>query len=261
MSRGRRDVIRKMELLKGYKIHATDGDLGTVHDLFFEDDTWVVRYIVVDTGGWLSGRQVLVSPMAVQAISDSERAVRLDLSKQQIEGSPSLFADQPVSRQFEQAYFDHYDYPYYWYGAAYPYAWGGYVSPSALARSAATSKGRRQALAELAGDVHLRSLREVKGYHIQATDHEVGTVEDFLMDDESWQVRYLLVDTSNWWFGKHVVLPPDWISDVNWVERRVTVDVTRDEVKGSPELDLDALNDGYEERLYGHYRKGLRRAS
>jgi uncharacterized protein YrrD len=241
-----------MELLKSYRIHATDGDLGTVHDLLFEDDSWVTRYIVVDTGGWLAGQQVLISPMAVQSIADKGRGVWLDLTRQQIETSPPLLSDEPVSRQFEEAYLKHYGYPQYWSGGIYPNVWGSYVSPSELARSSVTAIGRREARAELTGDIHLRSVREVKGYDVHATDDGVGHVEDFLVDDETWKIRFLLIDTSKWWFGKHVVLPPDWISDVNWVDRQVAVAVSRDEIKRAPELDLETLNRESHESLDDH---------
>lgn len=237
-------MLRNVEKIKGSKVLATDGEIGSVHDVYFDDEHWTVRYLVVDTGGWLSGRQVLISPMSVRDLADD--AVALDLTRERIEHSPGIGTDEPVSRQFEQEYLDFYGYPYYWYGP-YPYVWGGYINPAALARSAASHPVTEEGDGKTPdGDPHLRSAREVKGYHIQATDDGVGNVEDLVVDPETWHLSYLVVDTSDWWFGKHVVLAPSAIDRIDWLERKVFVGLSRDQVKEAKEFEAAVLADGSE---------------
>ena len=108
------------------------------------------------------------------------------------------------------------------------------------------------------GDVHLRSANEVRGYHIQGSDDAIGHVEDFIVDDETWQVRYLVIDTSNWWFGKKALVAPHWASRVSWEERKVHVDLSRQTIKNSPEWNASAaVNREYEARLYDYYGRPL----
>ena len=253
-------MLRSLKELQGYTISATDGDIGSVHDFYFDDQHWTVRYLVVDTGGWLSGRRVLISPMALGQTDWLDRRLPVSLTRQQVEDSPPIDLAKPVSRQYEVEYFNYYGWPYYWYG---PAAWGAWAYPNELAaaQTAQALETARQAGATATGtqeqeraDPHLRSVKEVTGYRIQATDDEIGHVEDFIADDESWQIRYLVVDTSNWWFGKQVLLARDWIRDVSWLDQKLYVDLTRDQVKGSPAWDPTIpVNRVYEERLYDYY--------
>ena len=180
--------------LKGYKLHGLDGEIGRVKEFYFDDRHWTIRYLVADTGNWLSDRQVLISPYALGAVNKEEQCIAIDLTKKQIENSPSLSSDKPVSRQFEEGYVEYYGWPVYWSG---PYAWG--PSPYMVRDP---KKRREPTHGEKAWDPHLRSTHDVSGYHIQATDGEIGHVEDFIIDDETWAIRYLIVDTRNWWPGK-----------------------------------------------------------
>ncbi len=109
-------------------------------------------------------------------------------------------------------------------------------------------------MAEERGDPHLRSTKEVEGYYIRATDGEIGHVEDFVVDDEEWAIRYVVVDTRNWLPGRKVLVSPRWISHLSWPQKEVYVDLTRDETKSAPEWDPDApLDRQYEMRLHEHY--------
>jgi hypothetical protein len=243
--------------LKGYSIRATDGEIGQVEDFYFDDQHWTVRYLVVDTGGWLLGRKVLVSPISIGRAARDQQSLAVNLTKKQIEDSPSIDTDKPVSRQYETAYYDYYHYPSYWGG---PYLWGptafpGEViapPPSDLAMEAAA---KRQPLAE-SSDPHLRSAREVSDYYIEATDGEIGHVEDFLVDDENWAIRYMLIDTKNWWPGKKVVVSPDWIERVSWADSRVYVNESRDNIQHAPEFESnEALTREFEARLHHHYNR------
>lgn len=245
--------------LDGFSLDARDGDIGHVRDIYFDDQRWVIRHLVVDTGGWLSGRRVLVSPHSVQGVDHQRRRLAIDLSREQIERAPDVDCDRPVSRQQEIANADYYGYPHYWSGAglwgaaAYPLAFGALTVPPA--REPVPGEVQAQAMAQSeAGDAHLRSSAEVVGYHIEAQDGSIGHIEDFLFDERSWQIRYAVVDTRNWLPGRLVLMAPRWIDRVEWSSRRVHVRATREAVKASPPYDSDAPFTATEEqRLMRHY--------
>jgi len=239
-------MLRSIKELKDYTIAATDGDVGSVQTFYFDDERWTVRYLVVDTDGWLA-HHVLISPIAVGHPDWASRRLSVNLTKNRVEHSPSFNVDKPVSRQHELEYYRYYGWPYYWSG---PYLWGGSMYPGALAGAPGTATVAEQE----SGDPHLRSADEVMGYHIQATDGEIGHVADFIVDDETWTLRYMVVDTSNWWFGNEVLVSPDWIERVSWHDRKVYVNLAREAVKGSPRWDASApVNRTYEECLYDYY--------
>lgn len=245
-------MLRLSRNLSGLTIGATDGEIGKVKDVYFDDRRWAVRYLVVDTGGWLGGRQVLISPIAIEAVDWDAGQVRVRLTRQQVEGSPDIDTDKPVSRQYETDFLRYYGYPDYWGG---PLLWGATAYPffDVGAPIPAAEGEARQAQP---CDPHLRSAAEVRGYGIQASDDSIGHLEDLLFEPETWAVRYLVVDTRNWWPGERVVIPPRWIEEMNWPERRVKVGVSRDEVKAAPKFDpAGAINREYEERLHAHYRR------
>jgi sporulation protein YlmC with PRC-barrel domain len=244
-------MLNKVKSLNGYSIQNTnDETIGKVKDIYFDDRRWTVRYLVANTGKWLTGRKVLLSPYALVAVNSDQGNIIADLTKKQIEDSPSLDSDKPVSKQFESDYYGYYGWPSYYYG---PYSWGYYPY---LERD--RTKWGNSNQEEKAWDHHLRSCHEVTGYHIEGEDGEIGHVEDFIVDDETWEIRYLIVNTSNWWVGKKVLISPLWIGRVSWSERKVVIDLTRHIIKLSPEFTDESLLDrAYEASLYGHYnRKG-----
>jgi hypothetical protein len=189
---------------------------------------------------------VLISPYALIAVRKEEQDIAIDLTRKQIEDSPSLDSDKPVSRQFEEAYYGYYEWPGYWSG---PYMWGVYPY---IVRD--PEKWKEPTAAEKAWDPHLRSTHDVSGYHIQATDGEIGHVEAFILDDETWAIRYLIVDTKNWWPGKKVLVSPQWIERVSWDESKVFVNLSGEAIKQSPEYTEESLSTrDYETGLYRHY--------
>jgi hypothetical protein len=250
-------MLRNFKNLRGYKVIARDGAIGSVNDLYFDDERWAVRYFVVDTGNWLSGRRVLISPISVERSDWVEGELALSLTRAQVEGSPPIDTHKPVSRQYEAAYADAFGYPYYWMG---PGLWGATPQPIVMrpghgpAIQAHVQAERREAAQR--GDEHLRSCSAVAGYHIHALDGQLGHVEDFLIDDLDWAIRYVVVDTSNWWVGKRILLPPGWVVDVNWSEQQVAVDVDRETVRTAPEFDaLEHVNRQWEADYHAHYRR------
>jgi hypothetical protein len=238
-------MLRQAHTFKRFKLRAHDGDIGKAREFYFDDRYWTVRYLVADTGGWLSGRRVLISPYALNPANEAERVLPVDLTKKQIEESPALDSDQPVSRQYEMQYYDYYGWPYYGYGS---YTWGG--SPYIVRDPEAWKNIARR---EEAWDPNLRSTSAVTGHHIQAQDGEIGHVEDFIIDDETWSIRYLVVDTRNWWAGKHTLVSPQWIERVSWAESKVFVNLSREIIKQSRVYTPESLNRDYETELYRHY--------
>jgi hypothetical protein len=246
-------MLRSTKELKGCKLGARDGEIGHVKDLYFDDQGWVVRYLVADTGHWLPHRKVLIAPFAVTGIHLApHKAVEVSLTKRQIEASPSIEAHKPVSRQFEEQYFQYYGWPYYWPG---PLLWGpgDFPGPAVPAPIPAEPSPAAPPQGE---DSHLRSVNEVSGYHLQALDQHFGHVEHFIFDDEPWAIRYLVVDTRNWWRGKRVLLAPQWISRVSWSELRVYVDLDRETVRRAPEyLPSAPITREYEQKLFDYYNR------
>ena len=241
-------MLDKAKTLNGYKLDSLDGEIGTVKEFYFYDRHWTVRYLSANTGDWLTGRRVLISPYALTAVNKKERLITVNLTKKQIEDSPSLGSDKPVLRQFEEAYHGYYEWPMYWGG---PYMWGYYPY---IVRDCAQWKNPTQS--EKAMDSHLHSTRDVSGHHIQASDGEIGHVEDFIIDDETWAIRYLIISTQNWWPGKKVLVSPKWIESVSWSESKVFVNLSREAIRKSPEYtEASLLTRDYETGLHRHYNR------
>jgi uncharacterized protein YrrD len=234
--------------LKGYRLQGKDGSLGKVEEFYFDDKHWAVRYLVADTGGWLSGRQVLIAPHALGTVDRQARAILVHLTKKQIEGSPSLDTDKPISKQFQESYYSYYGWPIYWSGIS---MWG--VSPYLIPEP---RKSPVMAEKHDAWDPHLRSTRHVTGFTVAAKDGEIGHIEDFVIDDESWAIRYLVVATHDWWPGKKVLVSPKWIERITWDPMgTMKVNLSRDALKSSPEYtDVSLLTRDHEKELHLHYK-------
>jgi hypothetical protein len=245
-------MLTNTSQLKGLTILATDGELGTVDQFYFDDETWAIRYLTVETGGWLGGRQVLISPFSVLHADWQAKRLDVALTKKQVENSPDIDTHLPVSRQHEAAYLGYYGYPYYWGG---PYLWGPALYPAGLAIPATASMdAMAERIQKESPDSHLRSSAAVTGYHIEAADGEIGHVYGFLMDDEAWAIRYIEVATRNWWPGKKVLVSPAWVERVSWTESRVYVGLSREAIKNAPDYaDSTPITREYENRLHLHY--------
>ena len=247
-------MLHSAKELHGYTPVAVDGAIGSVEDGYFDDARWVVRYLVVDTGGWLSGRRVLISPYAIGAIDPRERRLALTLPKELIRDSPDIDVAKPISRQHEAEYYQYYGWAPYWGGAG---LWGAYTYPYAMAvpppRSVAGVPDTPIATEE--GDPHLRSIAEVTDYDVAALDGELGRVADFLVDDRDWAIRYLVLDTGSWLTaGRQVVIAPPWIGAIDWGSRTVAVDLLKEAIAASPGFaSLADLDRDYEQRLHDHY--------
>ena len=250
-------MIRSAKQMKKFEIVATDGRIGSIDDFYFDDERWAIRYVVVDTGRWLPGRRVLISPLSISRTEWNEQRLLLSISRDQVKDSPGIDTHQPVSRRQERDYLDYYGYPYYWGHAG---LWGAHAIPmpptpeQMAAQRARAARAERQAADQ--GDAHLRSASEVSGYVIRALDGDLGHVEDVLFDDVSWATRYLVVETSNWWFGKHVLVAPEWITDISWPDRSVSVNVIRQLLKMAPHYDrAEHVDRQWEAAYYQHLQQ------
>ncbi|MEW6249131.1 MAG: PRC-barrel domain-containing protein [Planctomycetota bacterium] len=244
-------MLRSLTTLRRYHIEALDGRLGAVRDIYFDDRDWIVRYFVVDTGGWLTGRQVLISPASVRDVDWDSAVVAVQLTRAQIKQSPDISADEPVSRQMERELIDYYAWPLYWGpSVGSPGAtWAGAEAPAMPLAERATQRSTH-------GDPNLRSVRAVTGYYISARDGDIGHVEDFLADEDDWTIRYMVVDTRNWLAGRTVLVAPRWIREIDWANTRVHVIVDRAAIERSPAWDpARALDRDYEARLFAHYNQ------
>ncbi len=241
-------MLNAAKSLKGYRLDSLDGEIGKAREFYFDDRHWTVRYLVADTGGWLTGKQVLLSPYALVGVIPADEQIVVNLTKKQIQDSPSLDTDKPVSRQYEEEYYGYYGWPNYWSGTD---VWGTYPY---IVRD--TEQWGFPANGERAWDPHLRSTHDVTGYDIMAKDGLIGHVDDFIIDDETWTIRYLVVATRNWLPGKKVLISPKWIEDINWSDNDVTIHLTRDEIKDSSEYTEESLlTRAYEIGLHEHYNR------
>ena len=225
--------------LKGASIRASDGDIGSVEEVYFDDEAWAIRYLVVDAGSWLDQRKVLISPYSVKqplSVASTVNGINVSLTRQQVENSPSIDTHKPISRQHERDTLGYYGYPMYWGGAGL-WAMGGTPLLPPMLPTLADQERSRDENQVPEEDVHLRSSAQVTGYDIEASDGGIGNVKDFLFDESTFEIRYLIVDTGNWWPGKQVLVATRWIDGIDWIESKVHTRLSRDAIKASPAYD------------------------
>ncbi len=245
--------------LNGFAIEASDGWIGTVVDFLFDDTTWKVRWFVVECGSWLAGRKALIHPSAISRTDLDQQHFVVALTKAQIEASPELLQDQPVSQQMENQLYTYYGWDPLWGGpdlAAIPGAMASpLMAPPYLGLGpTGEAEAHGDGLTLQTADPRLRSVAEVTGYRVHAVDGEIGHIENLMIDNTDWSVRYLIVDTRNWWFGKHVLISPIAVKSVDWFDRHVELNVPREKVRASPPWDpLDAFSQLYAKQLHRHY--------
>jgi hypothetical protein len=241
-------MLRSLKEIIGYSVHAKDGDIGKVINFYFDDQRWIIRYLVADTGGWLSGKKVIISPAGFYDKPDwANHSFPVAFTKDMVKECPDVDADKPISRRYEEEISKYYNWPIYW--EAFPQSTVSPIAPAMETMESEIYKPREER-----GDMHLRSAKEVIGYHIQAEDGSIGHIDDFIIEDDSWDIRYLVVDTRNWLPGRKVLIAPLWVKNVSWAESKVFVDFTKEQIKMSPEYDPSApVNRGYEDKLYDFY--------
>ena len=225
-------MLQSIKQLYRDKIMALDGEIGHLNDFYFDDQNWVVRYVVADTGTWLPGRQVLLSPHAFGSLHQAGKLLLANLTRKQIEDSPSIDSHKPISRQYEEDYYRHYGWPCYWQGDG---LWGMSSIPLVTVPEPPAFDGRTNL--ERA-DAHLRSTQAVKGYDLQATDGTAGHVCDFIIDPQNWAIRQLAIKTGHRFSGKEVSIPTASVDRISYEKSTVIVNLTREAVEQSSVYDL-----------------------
>lgn len=237
---------RSIKSLIGFTIGAIDGEIGKVKEFYFDDETWTIRYLIVETGNWLFGRKVLLSPISLLTPDWEKNIFPINLSMEQIKNSPAIDTEKPVSRQQELELYAYYPWGSYWES--------GFNALPVSMYDILLKNDDNSINKETHGDQHLRSTDHVTGYNIKTSDGEIGKVEDFLIDDSNWKIDFLVVDADNWLHGKNVLISPKWIKEIKWVTSEVIVKVSTERVKNSPEYDTSQpVNETYETKLYNHY--------
>jgi sporulation protein YlmC with PRC-barrel domain len=247
---------RSVKSLKSFTMGAIDSEIGKVDEFYFDDETWTIRYLIVNTGGWLSGRSVMISPFALKEPNWEREIFPIDLTKQQVQDSPDIDTAKPVSREQELALYDHYAWPYGEPGGAGFYGGMGMMGMTDSRVPFEDSIAEQYAERRVA-DQHLRSTGEVRGYTIHALDGTIGDVEDFIIDQNTWRIHFMVVDTGNWFPGKKVLISPKWIREIDWQSSSVYLDLYVEEIKNSPEYDPSSeVQETYETSLYEYYSRG-----
>jgi hypothetical protein len=235
-------MLHSLKDLEGFTINAKDGDIGEIIEFYFDDRLWVIRYLVVKTGTWLSSKKVLLSPISIESINREDKVFTANLSREQVKNSPDIDTQQPASRQQEVDFFTYYCYPYYW-GSAY--LWGGYTNPSMIEPGCAEVAHPNEQAADVDvivrrdEGIHLRSSLAVTGYRLEATDGDLGHLQGILIDSDRWAIRHLIVNTSNWWVGHQVLTTPESIKEMSWATDSIYVDMTQKQIKEVPIFDPD----------------------
>ena len=226
-------MLQKIKQLYGDKLAALDGDIGHVKDFYCDDENWVIRYLVADTGSWLTGRLVLLTPHAFGKLNQSEKTFHIKLHKKQIENSPSIESHKPVSRQFEIEYYSYYGWPPYWDG-------GGMsgISPIPVALPLLVDRIKSHQKHKHREDKHLRSTQAMSGYHIETSDGEIGHVTDFMVDEKSWAIHELVIETGHWYSGKEILIPPSKVKRISYEESKVFVSLTKEDIQRTAENEI-----------------------
>jgi uncharacterized protein YrrD len=235
-------MMRTIRQLYGKTLAASDGDIGHIQDFYFNDQQWAVRYVIVDTGSWLPGRQVLLSPHAFRSVDQREDSLQVILTRQQIENSPPIDSHKPVSRQYEEEYYRYYGWPSYWDGGGMWGLGGQPVTPWPYLMPDQQTTTPNAPLSD-GPDPHLRSTQSMDSYHIQASDGSIGHITDFVMD-ENWVIRQLVIRTGHWFSSKEIVLSQEDVDRISYEQSTVYVSKTKEAISAAPEYHVSPLEVG-----------------
>jgi hypothetical protein len=247
-------MLSSVEDLKDYVVHGVDGDIGQVTDFFFDKEGWAIRYLVVDTGSWLRSRKVLISTVAIQEISPAEKKIAVAASKALVENSPDIDIARPISCQNEHQHLDYFGYPNYWGGTG---LWGAGIYPGTMLpgfppvrlpqRAGIRDEQHQEVRGNQIDETRLCSCQAIIGYYLHASDGDIGHVNGMLVEQDTWAIRYFIVDTSNWWLGHQVLIAPKWISEVRWPDNKLMANLTRQAIKDAIPYEKDATLDREQE--------------
>ncbi|MDG5786492.1 PRC-barrel domain-containing protein [Evansella sp. AB-P1] len=234
--------------LKSFSVVGNDGGFGTVDNVLFDEDKWTIRYLVVKAGLWFTNERLYISPASIEEIDIKSEMIRLNISRDQAAKAP-IIGDEPISRKQEREFSSYYQFSPYWLGGK---VWGGVV----LARDLLDFDQPVQEVEDNEDEPKIHVANDVIGYELAAQEDTFGKIEDLLFEEESYVIRYFVVDTKKILPGKKVLISTEWISHVDWVSGRVEVTITKEQVEKSPEyLPGQPLTREIEEALFEYYDK------
>ncbi|GJL66955.1 MAG: hypothetical protein NPIRA05_19260 [Nitrospirales bacterium] len=242
--------VRFSETIQGKTIKATDGEIGHCVDLLFDERYWTARYLVVQTGSWLLGKKVIVPIISVEHVDPDTGEIEVKLSREKIENAPDIETDAPVSRRQEMSISDYYAHGYYW---SLGHMWGTGLDPMALRNTAVPPPQERESQTDK-GDPHLRSLNEVIGYQVTVKSEQIATVADAYVCPPNWYVSYLVLSTGNWLSREHSLLSPEWTQEISWINRAISIDISKQMVESAPVF-TPPLTDDQRDELDEHYAR------
>lgn len=250
----------KLNRLTGYHLKALDGDFGKLVALYFDDKNWIVRYFVARSTEWLVGRKLLIVPTLITDIDPKDKIIDVDLTLQQVENSPLLEAreigdEEYISLNYEQEIYRYYRLLPYWHSEP------AIIPMGDSSNSNSNPNPNEIKLVETSESfAHrpLHSSEELKNFGLHATDGNIGHIADLIIEEESWRIRYLEINTHHWLPGKHVLLAPAWIKKIDWQNKTVLVDLDCNAIKTAPDYEpAKIISRQYQLDLYQHYGKNL----
>jgi uncharacterized protein YrrD len=258
-------MLYSVKQIHGYKLRETNGDIGNVREVYFDNQAWCVRYFIVETGLWLFGRKVLISPVAITGIDTANAVITVNLTREQVKKSPDISTDAPISRLIETQLYQHYGWPEYWgsnnavnLGMGYPFGVSS-IAPTTVVQPATESEVEREVKTmedQQIFESHLHSSQEVTGYHVSAKDDDIGRVHDYIIDDVNWSMRYFVVDASGWLPNLKILLATEWIDSISWDESRVYVNLPKDVIANGPPYDPAVpITREYETLLFASFKR------
>ncbi len=221
---------RSLNGLIGYSIMAKDGELGKVAEFYFDDKNWLVRYLVVETGNWFFNKKVLLPHKVLGSVDWEKETFHVDLTTKQVADSPDVETKLTVSRQHEMELFSYYALPYYWSDLAI-------TAPIINLQPDPVLDEEGKVIPPPKKNPHLCSSEIVDGFHIQTSEGAIGHLADFLLDDDTWTINFLVVNKHNWLPEEKMLLSPKWVDHIDWDESNIYVDLSKETIKNSPEFD------------------------
>lgn len=211
-------MFRSLEDLMGASMIAMDGEIGKICNFLFDDQSWKIRYCVVDVGHWLARREVLISMSVIDQPDWKTKTLRARLTKEQLRNGPDVDSKKPVSRQQEIAMREYFGWPAYWDTVV------DKVFPPNLIPAG------REFPVHTEEDNHLRSWEDVIGYEVWASDGVVGYLESFVVNEAVWHIGYLDVKTGDWLQSRSVLVPTSWVKSISWADHHVNLQGSRERI-------------------------------
>lgn len=255
-------MLRNLKKIFGFTLFGEGQEYGTIKDFYFDEDKMKIRYGIVDTGTWLKNRKVLISPKEFMKPDFEHGVLPVELTKKEIEESPPISKEKPLSQIMEEKVTNYFEWPKYWIGTST----GEPVNANFLLgekikemRQNKTNKEQREkyiVAREGNKETNLRSSKEVIGYNIKAIDGEIGKLDGLIVEDNYWLIRYLIIDTGKWLPSRKVIFPPEWLEGISWNKEQIIFPFSKEEIRHAPDYDPDVpVSRVYEEKLYEYYQK------